>query len=83
MAATRLRSGSRPVGGEDDQRDAGLIGLDHGGVEVGGRRPARAGDDGRHPGAEGRAEGREAGAALVDDDRQLDRGLAVEGQGDR
>ena len=41
----------RAVGGEHDQRHRGLVGLDHGGVEVGGRRARGAEDDRRDAGS--------------------------------
>ena len=57
------------VGGEDDQRHPGLVGLADGGVEVGRRGPRRAQHRCRAAGGLGGAEREEAGRALVDDDR--------------
>ena len=56
----------RPVGGEDDQRHPRLVGLDHGGQQVGGSGPGGARDDDRSPRGLRRAEREESGAALVD-----------------
>ena len=56
----------RAVGGEDDQRHARLVRLDHRGQVVRGRRAARARDRGGAPALLGDPEGEEAGAALVD-----------------
>ena len=47
LPGAHLAQLGRAVGGEHDQRHARLVGLDDGGVEVGRRRAARAGDDRR------------------------------------
>ncbi len=53
------------VGGDGDEGDAGVHGLEHGGMEVGDRRAARA-DDGRGRADLGQPEGQEAGRPLVE-----------------
>ena len=73
----------RPVAGEHDQRDRGLIGLADGGVEVGGGRPRRAGDRDRLAGGVRGSESQERRRALVDDARRDDPALPQQGQGDR
>ena len=62
----------RPVGGDHDQRYAGVGGLQHGRVEVRGGCARRAEDDGGPVAALGQAEREEAGGALVDPRVQRD-----------
>jgi hypothetical protein len=60
----------RPVGGERQQRHAGLIGLDDRGMEVGRRRARGAQHRCRAPARLGQAEGGKRRGALVDPDVQ-------------
>ena len=60
----------RPVGGQHQQRDRRLVGLDHGRVEVGRRRPGGAQHRHRPPAGLGQAEGGERRGPLVDPDVQ-------------
>ena len=66
LVGTRSAQLVGPVGADDDQRGAGVVGLHHRGVQVGDRRARR----GHHGHGRSRAasepEGEEAGAALVD-----------------
>jgi hypothetical protein len=55
------------VGGDDEHRNGGQVGLDDRGVEVGRRRAARAQQHGRRPG-QSEAEGDERRRPLVVDD---------------
>ena len=71
------------VGGEDDQRDARPVGLDHGRHELGGGGPRRAGDRDRSPAGLRGADGEEAGAALVDVGEAPQSRLAGKRQHDR
>ena len=66
LAGPDLAQLRRAVGGEDDERDPRLVGLDHGRQVVRGRRPARARDRRGAPALLGHAEREEAGHALVD-----------------
>ena len=54
------------VCGEEQQRDAGLVGLEHRGVQVGGRRTRRGHDRDHAAGDLGQPEGEEPGRPLVD-----------------
>ena len=62
LAGPDLAQLGRAVGGEDDERDPRLVGLDHGRQVVRGRRPARARDRRGPPALLGHAEREEAGA---------------------
>ena len=68
-----------PIGREHDHRHTRLVGLDDGRVQVGRGRPGGAEHNGRDAGGQGRAEGEEAGAALVEDHAHLDLRLSPEG----
>ena len=62
----------RPVGGQHQQRDAAVMGLEHRGMQVRHRR-ARCGDDRRRStGSPGQAERQEPGRAFVDPHMQPD-----------
>ena len=56
------------VGGNQDQRHAGLIGLDHCRQPVGRGTPGGGDDDDRHPAGLGDAEREECRATFIDDD---------------
>ena len=71
----------RPVGGDGEQRHAGLVGLDHRRVQLDGRGPAGGHDRRRPAGRQTQAEGDEAGRALVE--HHVDPDPAVGGQGHR
>jgi hypothetical protein len=73
----------RAIGGEHDQRDARLVGLDHRGEVVGGRGAAGARHRRRAPALLAHAEGEEAGHALVDVRPRPQAGLAREGEHER
>jgi hypothetical protein len=60
------------VGGDDDQRHAGVVGLEQGRMEVGGGRPRRAEHQDRAPGGLRRAEGEERRRPLVEVHVQAD-----------
>ncbi len=78
--------GRRPVRGEDDERQAGVVGLEHRRVQVGHRGAAGRHDGDRLPRAPGQAEGEEAGGPLVDPGVQGERavgGRRVHGEGER
>ena len=55
-----------PVGAHDDERRAGVVGLEHGGVQVGDGGAGRRDHHHRRTGPAGQAQGEEPGAALVD-----------------
>jgi hypothetical protein len=55
-----------PVGGDHEQPDAGVVGFEHRGVEVGGGGPGGAGDGGRPAAGLGQPQGEEPGRSLVD-----------------
>src|SRR4051812_1595994 len=73
----------RPVGGQHDERHAGLMRLDHAGQQVGQRAPGRARDRDRRARGLGQAQGEEAGRALVDHRVRLDAPVAGQGKRDR
>ena len=73
----------RAVGGADDQRDLGLVGLDHGRVELGRGGAARADDDRRPTGRQAEPEGGERGRALVVEHVQAQLGPLGEGERQR
>ncbi len=73
----------RAVGGQHDQRDAGLVGLDHGRQQVRGGRAGGAGDGHRLAARLGGTEREEAGRALVDVRPGVQPRLAGERQHDR
>ena len=73
----------RAVGGEDDQRHARLVRLDHGGRVVGGRGARGAGERGRHAGRLRDPEREEARAALVEVRGRADPRLAGEREHER
>ena len=57
-----------PVGGADQQRHPGQVGLHHRGVQLGGRRAAGGQHHGGSPGGQAEPERGEAGRALVEPD---------------
>ena len=77
----------RPVGGQHQQRDAGLVRLDHRGVEVGRRRPRGADHRDRPPAGLGQPQGQERRRPLINPHMQAQpaRGRALlpqrDGQG--
>ena len=73
----------RAVGRADDQRDLGLVGLDHRRVELRRGRAARAHDDRRPTGGQSEPEGGEPGRALVVEHVQAQLGPLGEGQRQR
>ena len=73
----------RTVGGQHDQRHAGLPRLDHGGVKVGRRAAGRAGDGYRAAARLGHSQSGETGAALVDHRDRLEPRLARERERER
>ncbi len=73
----------RPVGGQDQQRHAGLVGLDHRGVEVGGGGAGGAHQRDRALGPACEAEREEGRRALVDPHVQAEPRVAVDGDGQR
>ncbi len=58
----------RPVGRADDERHAGMVGLDDRRMELGGSRAARHADDRRPPRRHRQSQREEPGAALVEAD---------------
>ena len=83
LAGADLAQLRRPVGGQDDERDAALARLVDGGREVRRRGARRAGDDDRAPRRLRQAEREEPRAALVDVRPAADPAVAHEGQHDR
>jgi 2-succinyl-6-hydroxy-2,4-cyclohexadiene-1-carboxylate synthase len=93
LAGADVSQLGRSVGAQHEQWDPRLARLDHGGEEVGGRRPRGGGDCHGTPARLGQAEGEEAGRALVEyrprpqpplaGERQRQRGVARAGAGDR
>jgi hypothetical protein len=73
----------RAVRGEDQQRHARLVGLDHGRRVVGGRGARGAGQGGGDPGRLRQSEGEERRAALVDVRGRAQAVLTREGQHQR
>ena len=73
----------RAIGGEDQQRNVGVVRLDHGRVEVGRRRPGGADHRGRPPAGLADSEGGESRRALVDEDVDPDRGVVGQRQRER
>jgi hypothetical protein len=78
LAGAEVAQLRRAVGGEDEQRHARLVGLDHGGRVVGGGRARRARQCRGHAGRLGDAEGEEPCAPLVEVRRGADPRLARE-----
>ena len=73
----------RPVGGQDDQRHARLVRLDHRGHQVRGRAARRAGDGHRAAGRLGQSERHEPRRALVQHRDRLDARIARQRQHER
>ena len=83
LAAAELH---RAVGGAHDEGHAGVVRLEHGGVQVRDGGARRGHDHRRTAGLDGRAERQEARAPLVDAHVQADRADAFElrrGEGER
>ena len=83
LPGAELAQLGRAVGGEDEQRHARLVGLDHRGRVVGRRGARGAGERHRHAGRLGQPEREEAAAALVDVRGRADARLAREREHER
>jgi hypothetical protein len=79
-AAAQFR---RPVGGQHQQRDVGVVSLNDGRVEVGRGRARRAEQGHRLPRSQGQPQGKETGAALVEVAIDANSRLGGKGQGQR
>ena len=73
----------RSVGRADDQRHAGVVGLDHRRVQLGGRRAAGRADDGRTPDAQARPRAKKPALRSSSRTCSGDRRTGGQGQGQR